>query len=129
MRPISAARALVFRAALRQVAGPDVALFPLGRPAFGTLHEAPPPCIGCGVADRAERRQPGGRGERAAREGERRFERESLGGVQPCRSIFEEYGLGAPHAVASGQPNRPRVPLQIDVDLEVSHRRSARRHA
>ena len=121
MRLISAGRAPIFLAVSRQVAVTPA--FALGRAAFGSLHETPPPGIWRRVADRAEDRLSGGRDECAAGHREGGLKRKAPGIIQPPFGIFEEDGLLAPNPVASGQADLPRPAVQINMDLEVSHGR------
>jgi hypothetical protein len=101
--------------------GANRAALAFGKAAFGALHEPAAPAIRCRVTDGAEGRQPR-RSEGAARQCKCRLQREAVGIFKPCTIILEEDGLRAPDAIAPRQSDRARPAVQIDMDLEVSHR-------
>ena len=102
------------------------AAFAFGEPAFGPLHQPATPGVGRGVSDGAESRQTGRRGEGAAGQGKGRLKREPVRIIEPCVVIFEEDGLRASDAIAPRQSDRARASVEIDMDLEVSHREKIR---
>ena len=98
------------------------AIFALGEAAFGSLHQATPPGVGRGVADRAECGQPDGGNECAFGQGEGRLQREAFWVVKPRAVVFKQDGLCASNAIASRQADGASAAVQLDVHFEVSHR-------
>ena len=100
----------------------DGAAFAFGEAAFGALHQLPAPGIRRRIADGAEHGQPGRRRERAPSQRKSRFQGKAIGVAEPAVFIFEQDGLRAANAIAPCQPDLPGASVQIDMDLEVSHR-------
>ncbi len=98
------------------------AIFPPGTPTLRPRHQPSAPTVRRRNPNRSERRQPGGRRENATRQSQCPFEREMVGAREPPVVIPEKDCLAASNAIAPGQSDRQRLALQIDMDLEVSHR-------
>lgn len=85
--------------------------FALCCPPLGTLHEAPSPCVGCGIAERGMDRLTGGRREGSPGQRQIRGEREAVFITQPLIRILEQDDLLATGGIAPRPSDLPGLAL------------------